>query len=757
MTKKRTYLGPKILAPFIGVAFVISIIIVSTQLYLSHSSKLAQNRDRLGQLQRAISVQLESSLSLSDNQAVNFLLSSTSQLPEVDYVELIDHNQRLFSYGEPWVRNPIELRQNIRFQPLDTNEVMQAKLRIISSGYALHSELWQSAVWLIAANLFKLIVISVLFLTCFNAWVTQRLHKARQALYTPNPTTASPPVASPTSRDEVSDIFEGIHVWHQRHLQQQSEHDELHRQANIQSQLLFLQREFVSYGTSSEQVESALTIAIERICTLFQWPAGHIYRVCPVTKSKIWSTKLWYLNGSHVQQLQRLTDKTPLKEGDENMPSQVLSQGRVLVYRLDEDTFGQRQTVFAELGVSHWIGIPIKAGRAVTGIIECYIKDQRLPNARLIEELAHVGVAVGQLIEKRRNQESHLSAMEEIKALKRKLQKENIYLQGEMRINKHFHQIIGQSEAIRQILAKADRTASTLKPVLISGETGTGKEFLARAIHEASPWGRRALVKLNCSALTAHEIERDLFGCEAGHLPESAEFRTGMLELSEDSTLFIDEIGEMPLNVQTKLVEALKDGKFRRLGSDSDQRTQCRVIAATSIDLELAVKLHRFRRDLFCIINGVNLELPPLRKRTEDVRPLVKYYADHYAEQLGKAIFDIPLDALTQLENYDWPGNIRELKNVVERSVLLSPQRTLLLPDFQEHTNYFPLSQVESLEELEKRHILEIVARCKGKLPGADGAAKRLGISVSELQARLDRYKNSELVSNACAAISETK
>jgi formate hydrogenlyase transcriptional activator len=327
----------------------------------------------------------------------------------------------------------------------------------------------------------------------------------------------------------------------------------------------------------------------------------------------------------------------------------------------------------------------------------------------------------------------------QIAALKDQLAQEKLYLEDEIRSEMHFEDIVGKSAALHRVLQQVETVAPTDATVLISGETGTGKELIARAIHQLSPRRSQAFVKLNCAAIPAGLLESELFGHERGAFTGAIAQRIGRFELANRGTVFLDEIGELPLELQPKLLRVLQDREFERLGSPRTLRTDARLIAATNRDLAALVDAQQFRADLFYRVNVFPVHVPPLRERPEDIPLLVRHFAQQFARRLGKTIETIPSDTMQGLLRYPWPGNIRELQNIIERAVILSPGPVLQVPlaDLKPPATGVSPQNHDTLEEAERKHILAVLEETKWVLSGPNGAAVRLGMKRSTLQFRM--------------------
>ncbi len=331
-------------------------------------------------------------------------------------------------------------------------------------------------------------------------------------------------------------------------------------------------------------------------------------------------------------------------------------------------------------------------------------------------------------------------AFEEIARLKTLVENENVALREDLDAVALYGDIVGASGAIRDVLAQVERVARTDSTVLITGETGTGKELIARAIHRRSPRAERALVKVNCAALPASLIASELFGHERGAFTGAVQRRLGRFELASNGTLFLDEVGDLPPETQSALLRVLQEGEFERVGGTQTLRTDARVIAATNRDLHGEAERGSFRRDLFYRLNVFPIEVPPLRERREDVPILVQYFAAQHGARLGKRVRRVDRASLERLVAYSWPGNIRELENVVERSIILAEGETLVVPESLPGREKAPAEgpgPVPTLREAERRAIEAALSAAAGRVAGASGAAARLGVPPSTLDSRI--------------------
>ncbi|SDH41184.1 Transcriptional regulator containing GAF, AAA-type ATPase, and DNA-binding Fis domains [Dyadobacter soli] len=334
---------------------------------------------------------------------------------------------------------------------------------------------------------------------------------------------------------------------------------------------------------------------------------------------------------------------------------------------------------------------------------------------------------------------SNVLSHEQILRLKKQLEDENDYLKQQL--NTNFQEIVGSGQAMQQVYRLISLVAESNATVLLLGETGTGKELIARAIHHASARKERLMIKVNCAALPASLIESELFGHERGAFTGAVERRIGKFELANDSTLFLDEVGEMPLETQAKLLRVLQEKEIERVGGKTTIKLNVRIIAATNRDLEAEVKAGRFRPDLYYRLNVFPIELPPLRDRREDIESLTGFFLSKFSKSIGKKTLKLSANALLQLQAYRWPGNVRELEHLIERSVILATEpmiRKFFLPQAKGATTDVHAMQSDlTLEDVERLHIIQVLRRCGGKISGIGGAAEILGIPGNTLHSKI--------------------
>jgi len=389
---------------------------------------------------------------------------------------------------------------------------------------------------------------------------------------------------------------------------------------------------------------------------------------------------------------------------------------------------------FFDRGMKTFFSVPVTVGGRKLGVLTlASARENALSQAdrELVEQISkQVALAAANAL-----------AVRDLEELKEKLAKEKLYLESEIRTEFNFEEIIGQSAALREVLRMVETVAPSDSTVLLLGETGTGKELIARAVHNRSRRRQRTFVKMNCAAIPTGLLESELFGHERGAFTGAIAQKIGRLELADQGTLFLDEVGDIPLEIQPKLLRALQEREFERLGSTHTKKVSVRLVAATNRDLDKMVEAREFRNDLYYRLNVFPIRIPPLRARPEDIPLLVRYFAEKFSRQMQKSIESVPTEAMKALQRWHWPGNIRELENLIERSVILSTGSTLQVP-FSEMELRLPAAKPNpssSLECTERDHILKVLRETRGVLAGPNGAASRLGVKRTTLQYKIKK------------------
>jgi len=393
---------------------------------------------------------------------------------------------------------------------------------------------------------------------------------------------------------------------------------------------------------------------------------------------------------------------------------------------------------YAEWGIRSVLDIPIITGGSVVHVIAINsVKSERVWPEELFPRLQLLGEIFVNALERKQIRLELEKRLREIQELKQRLEKENIYLHEEVKLLADHTEIVGQSLAMKKVLSQAEQVARTDSTVLIQGETGTGKELLARAIHRLSSRKDRVLVTVSCASLPPTLIESELFGREKGAYTGAMTKMIGRFEIADESTLFLDEIGEIPLDLQSKLLRVLEEGSFERLGSTNTLHVNVRIIAATNRDLGEEVKAGRFRKDLYYRLNVFPIVIPPLRERPEDIPLLVWAFVEKAQKRIGKEIETISKKTMEVLQSYSWPGNVRELNNVIEHAMILSEDKSLRvhLP----RPGSLETDATQDLQDMERKHILAVLEKTGWRLSGDGGAAEALGLKRTTLHEKMKK------------------
>ena len=423
------------------------------------------------------------------------------------------------------------------------------------------------------------------------------------------------------------------------------------------------------------------------------------------------------------------------------------NQKSVVRGNLEKEQYSPGDKRLVAEGIQSYCVVPLVARGISIGTFTVWSKTENRYSEADLELLQEVANQVALAI-------ANMKSYEEIAALKARLEKENVYLQEEIRTQHNFEEIVGNSPLLLELLRRVDQVAPTDSSVLIYGETGTGKELIARAIHDRSARKNRPLVKVNCSAISAGLVESELFGHVKGAFTGAFERRIGRFELADGGTIFLDEVGELPLETQVKLLRVLQEREFEPVGSNRSVKVDVRIIAATNRNLEESIKAGSFRSDLYYRLNVFPLEVPPLRDRRSDIPQLAMFFMARYSRNLGKKMEGISTAASESLKNYSWPGNVRELQNVIERALILSSGRFLELDsDLSSLSAPHVMSGISesavprepspsvlsTLEEVERAHISAVLQQARGVIEGASGAAKTLGMHPNTLRHRMQK------------------
>lgn len=444
-------------------------------------------------------------------------------------------------------------------------------------------------------------------------------------------------------------------------------------------------------------------------------------------------THSWQLDGIPPPSDRRMKEQFPWVYAE-------LSAGRVASVERLEDLPVEAVTEAAFLkrtGMKSALNVPLVVGRRLIGCLSlCSFSHEERWDPVTTSRLQKLGNVFANALERKRDNERLRAAYAEISDLKERLELENLYLREEIMLEHNHHGIVGQSAAILSVLKKAEQVAATDSAVLITGETGTGKELIGRTIHELSRRKDKAMVKVNCAAMPASLVESEFFGREKGAYTGALSREIGRFELADRSTIFLDEIGELPIELQAKLLRVLQEGEFERLGSPRTVKVDVRVIAATNRNLQDAVREGKFREDLFYRLSVFPIEVPALRQHKEDLPALVWHILRNLCKRMGRNVESIHPATLKAFEAYSWPGNVRELSNLIERYLILNPGRVFKaeVPAFVEAA-----SQGRTLDDVERRHIEEVLQETSWRVRGKGGAAEILGVKPTTLEAKMKK------------------
>jgi len=450
-----------------------------------------------------------------------------------------------------------------------------------------------------------------------------------------------------------------------------------------------------------------------------------------------------------------------------NTTSHLLQEGSLVFGRFEEfPDWTPESEMLQRLGIA--AAVAVKASSDDSGLralVLDSLSDRDWPDD-VSERTQFLARVLFNAVDRKRVEEERRKAFEEIEKLKEKLEQENLYLRKEIRVGHPHSEIIGNSEKLRRVLSRVEQVADANATVVITGETGKGKELIARHLHALSGRSKNPLITVNCSALPATLVESELFGREKGAYTGAMTRQVGRFELANRSSIFLDEVGELPLEVQAKLLRVVQSGEFERLGTPQSTKVDVRVIAATNRSLQAMVKEGRFREDLYYRLNVIQVVVPPLRERPGDIPLLVWHFVGNFCADQGRKIERIKKEDMARLQTYSWPGNVRQLRNLIERAVILSEGRTLdiewtaaeFLPrqefapgppfhekigspqeDFSSAPHREAETTGETLEEVERSYILTVLKRCNWRVGGASGAAKILGMKRSTLDSRLKK------------------
>ncbi|WP_442587422.1 sigma-54-dependent Fis family transcriptional regulator [Pedobacter sp. AW31-3R] len=486
----------------------------------------------------------------------------------------------------------------------------------------------------------------------------------------------------------------------------------------------------------------------QKLKTLFSFEE---FVICTISEDRLTHSAFLYNQQESFQNKPGISPRSnksyPLDDG---LCHLLQATGGPEVYNVDQvmqwDHTPPWLSFWQQMGIKEMIGLCLSDEHGPTGFFYIFSKEEGAVQHLYYRLLKNIGQQIGVAVSNIRANEKIEEQLQQINLYKQQLEGEKIYLEEQINTSNNYTDIIGQSTAIKKVFHLIDQVAPADSTVLITGETGTGKELVARAIHKGSLRKKKLLIKLNCATLPQAMAESELFGHEKGSFTGAIDRKIGKFELANGGTLFLDEIGELSPELQAKLLRALQEKEIERIGGKSVIHTDVRIVAATNRNLLEDVRAGKFRSDLYYRLNVFPIQLPPLRDRKEDIPALTKHFLAHFAWKTGKEKKAINALMVKKLKNYSWPGNIRELEHVMERSILLTTTKVITevyLPEIemQELNGSSAALAVKSIEENERDHILEVLKRCKGKISGKGGAAELLQVPATTLNSKMKKLK----------------
>jgi formate hydrogenlyase transcriptional activator len=486
----------------------------------------------------------------------------------------------------------------------------------------------------------------------------------------------------------------------------------------------------------ADRIDGEIEVAQRRVCEFLDLNRSSLFQVPEGEPGTLVLTHVYHPAGSLLP-----PERMSLEEFFPWALQKVLDGETITISKMTDlpaEASRDRET-FGLYGTRSVVAAPLSVGRrGVFGLLSfAVMREEREWTEKEVQQFKLVAQIFANALARKQMEEQLRERLQEIERLKQRLEKENLYLQQEVKhLAEHF-EIVGQSSIMQNVLAQAQQVALTDSTVLVLGETGTGKELLARAIHGMSSRKDRPLVTVNCASLPPALIESELFGRERGAYTGALTRMAGRFELADGSTLFLDEIGELPHEVQSKLLRVLEQGRFERLGSTRPLQANVRIIAATNRDLAQDVKEGKFRNDLYFRLNVFPILIPPLRERAEDIPLMVWTFVKEFQKKMGKEIQSIPRKTMEALQSYPWPGNVRELRNVIEHSMILNKDKSLLVS--MPGPESFEAESASRLDDVERRHIMSVLQRTGWRVAGKGGAAEVLGLKRTTLYSKMKK------------------
>lgn len=511
-------------------------------------------------------------------------------------------------------------------------------------------------------------------------------------------------------------------------------HTELEKQLRFEALLVEISTYFINLPAG--RINSEIEDVQRRLCELLDLDRSTLFQVSKGDPETVLLTHIYQPEGSR-----RPPERMSAKEffpwtTQKGLCGETITISKMTDLPAEADGDLENYRLYGTRSVAV---IPLSVGKGqVFGLLTfAVMQEEREWSEKVVQQFKVVAQIFANALARKQMEEQLKKRLREIENLKQRLEQENIYLQKEVKLLFEHTEIVGQSLTMKKVLNLAEQVSQTDSSVLILGETGTGKELLARAIHGMSSRKDRPLVTINCASLPSALIESELFGREKGAYTGAMTSMIGRFELADASTVFLDEIGELPHDIQSKLLRVLEQGRFERLGSTKPLQVNVRVIAATNRDLAQDVKEGRFRKDLYYRLNIFPISIPPLRERVEDIPLMVWAFVKEFQKQMGKEIESIPRKTMEALQSCPWPGNVRELRNVIEHAMILTRDKSLFIS--MPGLASFETQPASRLDEVEREHIMSVLERTGWRVAGKGGAAEALGLKRTTLYSKMKK------------------
>ena len=505
---------------------------------------------------------------------------------------------------------------------------------------------------------------------------------------------------------------------------------------NLPFQELIIKISATFTGLFGEEFENAIQDSLVEIGLYFKVDAVRLYRLS--LKGEVIKFRLSWRNES-LAPLGELSEISKMTYPE--LATNYLKGETILFNKFDDSPpYPRLRKILKFFGTRAGVGVPIEVDNSG---VDIFAMDKVLSDHDWPKEIIEQSRAIGKVLlstMRRREAEIELQdSLDKISQLKKQLEQENKYFQEERKEEKNLDTIIGKSTSLNYVLKRLEQVAPTNATVLLQSETGTGKELFANALHSASKRNHKPLIKVGCASLSPNLIESEFFGHEKGAFTGADQARIGRFELADQGTIFLDEIGELPRELQGKLLRVLQEGEFERLGSSKTIHVDVRVIAATNLNLEEEITKGNFRQDLYYRLSAFIVTIPPLRERKDDIPPLTEFFVEKYEKKHHREIKTIPKSSMQDLVNYTWPGNIRELENVIEHAIIIS-ENGILKVEISNSSIGSEKGEVK-LRDVERNHIIQVLESTNWRLGGAGGAAELLGLKRTTLHEKIKKYE----------------